>query len=85
MPTSTTPQQEAAHKTAISLAEGARQAAQAAAKASYSGLASGFAVYNAAIVAADVAFCKAVVASSVLNGLGTGPSRTLHELNGQES
>jgi hypothetical protein len=48
-------------------------------------LASGFAVYNAAIVAADVAYCKAIIASSVLNGLGMGPSRTLHELNGQDS
>lgn len=82
---STTPQQLAAHQAAIVLAEGARQAAQAAAKASYSGLASGWATYDAAIKAADVAYCKAVIASSVLNGLGTGPSRTLHELTGQDS
>jgi hypothetical protein len=85
MSTSTTPQQESAHKSAVALAEGARQAAQAAAKAAYSGLGSGFAAYNAAIVAADVVYMRALIASYQLNGLGIGPSRTLHELNGQDS
>jgi hypothetical protein len=81
----TTPQQEAAHKIAMVAAEGARQAAQTAARAAYSGLGSGWQAYDVAIRAADVAYCKAIIASSVLNGLGIGPSRTLHELNGQDT
>ncbi|MFY9955256.1 hypothetical protein [Bradyrhizobium sp.] len=82
---STTPQQIAAHQAAVALAEGARQAAQAAAKASYSGLAAGWPAYDAAIKAADVAYMRALMASYQLNGLGTGPSRTLHELVGQDT
>jgi len=82
---STTQAQESAHKAAVSAAEGARQTAQAAAKASYSGLASGWAVYDAAIRAADATYCRALMASFAANGLGTGPSRTLHELIGQDT
>jgi hypothetical protein len=82
---STTPQQEAAHKTAVALAEGARQTALAAAKAAYSGLAAGWAVYDAAVKAADVAYVRALMTSFAANGLGSGPSRTLHELTGQDS
>jgi hypothetical protein len=80
----TTPQQIAAHQSAVVLAEGARQAAQAAARAAYSGLAAGWQAYDVAIRTADINFCKAVIASSVANGLGSGPRETLHRLNGQD-
>jgi hypothetical protein len=80
---STSSQMEATHRSNISLAEGARQAAQRAALNAYNGLASGWAAYNASIVLADLTYMKAVNTSAVANGL-TGPTRTIHELsNGQ--
>jgi hypothetical protein len=82
---STTAQQEATHKSAVALAEAARQTAQAAARLAYSGLAAGWPAYDAAIKAADVVYMRALIASYQLNGLGMGPSRTLHELIGQDS
>jgi hypothetical protein len=82
---STTPQMLAAHQSAVALAEGEKQRALAAAKAAYSGLAVDWAAYDLAVRAADVAYCRAVIASSVAQGLGGGPRQTLHQLIGQES
>jgi hypothetical protein len=82
---STTPAQIAAHQIAVTAAEGEKQRALAAAKAAYSGLGVDWAVYNAAVKAADIAYVKSLMASYQLNGLGAGPSRTLHELNGQDT
>jgi hypothetical protein len=82
---STTQAQEAAHKLAVAAAEGEKQRALMAAKQAYSGLGVDWAVYNAAVKAADVAYVRALMVSYAANGLGTGPSRTLHELTGQDT
>ena len=82
---STTPQQLAAHQAAVGLAEGEKQRALAAAKTSYSGLAVDWAAYDLAVRTADSNFMKAVIASSVAQGLGGGPRQSLHWLNGQDS
>ena len=77
--------QEASHKIAVTAAEGTRQTAQAAAKASYSGLGSGWAAYDLAVRNADIVYIRALMVSYAANGLGTGPSHTLHELTGQDT
>ena len=82
---STTPQQLAAHQTAMALAEGEKQRALSAAKTAYSGLGADWAVYDAAVRASDSTYLKAVIASSVAQGLGGGPRQTLHWLNGMDS
>jgi hypothetical protein len=82
---STSAAQEMAHKAAVALAEAEKQRALAAAKQAYSGLAIDWAVYDVAVRAADAAYCRAVIVSSVAQGLGGGPRQTLHWLNGTDS
>ena len=77
----TTPTQEAAHKANVIVAEGARQSALGAAKAAFNNTPAAWPTYNAAVVAADVAHMRAVIASAAANGLD-GPRQTLHELTG---
>ncbi|SDK13891.1 MULTISPECIES: hypothetical protein [Bradyrhizobium] len=77
----TTAAQEAAHKTNVLAAESARQTAIAAAKAAYNNTPAAWPAFDAAIKAADVAHCRAILASAALNG-SDGPRQTLHELTG---
>jgi hypothetical protein len=77
--------QDLAHRTNISLAEGARQTAIATAKLTYGNPPSPWAAFDAAIRAADVAYVRAIIASSAINGLGSGPTGTLHDLTGLSS
>lgn len=78
----TTLSQEQAHKTAVALAEGERQRAVAAAKAAYNNTPAAYPTYAAAIKAADVANCRAIIASAAANGFVGGPIQTLVELTG---
>jgi hypothetical protein len=78
---STTPAQEAAHKTNTIAAESARQLALAAAKAAYNNSPAAWPAYDAAVKAADVAHVRAIIASAAVNGLD-GPRATLHDLTG---
>jgi len=78
----TTFTQEQSHKTAVALAEGARQAAVMAAKAAYTGLPATQPAFDAAIKAADAAAMRAIIASCAANGLGPGPSQSLYWLTG---
>ena len=78
----TTLSQELAHKTAIAMAEGARQAALATAKAAYNNTPAAWPAYDAAIKAADVANIRAIIASCAANGLGDGPRQSLYWLTG---
>jgi hypothetical protein len=82
---STTPQQLLAHQSAMALAEGEKQRALASAKSNYSGLGQDWAAYDLAVRTADSNYLKAVIASSVAQGLGGGPRQTLHWLNGTDS
>jgi hypothetical protein len=77
----TTPAQEAAHKSNVNAAESARQTALGAAKNSYDGTPATYAAYAAAVKAADVAHCRAIIVSAAANGLD-GPRQTLHDLTG---
>ena len=82
---STTQAQINAHQIAVAAAEGEKQRALAAAKAAYSGSAVAWGMRNAAVLTADIQYVKSLMASYQLNSLGTGPSRTLHELIGQDT
>lgn len=77
----TTQAQEAAHKAAVAISEGTRQTALGAAKAAYNNTPAAWPAYNAAVLAADSAHLRAVIASAVANGLD-GPRQTLHDLTG---
>jgi hypothetical protein len=78
----TTFAQEQAHKVAVTAAEGTRQQAMAAAKAAFNNTPAAQPAYDAAIKAADVANCRAIIASCAANGLQDGPRQTLHDLIG---
>jgi hypothetical protein len=82
---STTAAQINAHQIAVTAAEGEKQRALLVAKQAYSGLGVDWAVYNASVKAADVAYIRALMTSFAANGFGTGPSHTLHELIGQDT
>jgi hypothetical protein len=79
---STTPQQEAAHKAAIVAATGDHQSALTAARAAFDGTPANFPTYAAAVKNADAAKMRAIIASSVANGLGPGPVQSLYWLTG---
>ena len=74
--------QEPAHKTAVALAEGAKQTALSAAKAAFNNTPAAYPAYAALIKAADVANCRAILASCAANGFIDGPRQTLFELTG---
>jgi hypothetical protein len=79
---STTPQQEAAHKAAISAAEGSRQSSLSAAAKAFDNTPANYPTYAAAVKAADAAHLRAIIASSVAQGLGPGPVQALYWLTG---
>jgi hypothetical protein len=79
---STSAAQELAHKAAVALSEGTKQTAHAAARAAYNNTPAAWPAYDAAIKAADAAHMRAVIASSIANGLGNGPQQSLYWLTG---
>jgi hypothetical protein len=83
MPT-TTPAQVANHQSNISAAEGERQRAMTAARLAYNGLASGFAAFDAATLAADLAYMDALLVSAAANGFA-GPVHSRAQLTRSRS
>jgi hypothetical protein len=81
----TTQAQENAHKAAIVAASSDHQVALATAKAAYDNSPANYPTYAAAVKAADVAKMRAIMASSVANGLGPGPQQSLYWLTGSYS
>ena len=78
----TTAAQEQTHKSNIILAEAAKQVTLAAAKSAFNNSPAAYPAYAAAIVAADAAYIRSIVASASSNQMSDGPRQTLHELTG---
>jgi hypothetical protein len=62
--------QEQNHRLAIVAAEGAKQTALQAARLAFNGTPAAYPTYAAAVLAADVAAMRAIIASAAAQGLG---------------
>jgi hypothetical protein len=64
-----TPAQEQAFCQAVANAESTRQSAKGSAAATYNFVKANYAAYVTALVAADVAYCNAVITAATANGV----------------